>query len=188
MPSRAVAALTPAPSRICLVTSHFALPLDDGSDPTKLNQAFVDSLTTPVLDRKYRHYDENGEAMRSQLKQLLMQQQMMLHSLQETSTPPTVGDFDRAMRLLRRTTHYKVAKGLRERAATDARRRAARRSKSKRLQLKGGWPIEPTAHLHGLFQDLVLQRLLAQQALQFSHLLLERRELAGRHHGIARSD
>ena len=83
--------------------------------------------------------------LRSQLKQLLMQQQMMLHSLQETSTPPTVGDFDRAMRLLRRTTHYKVAKGLRERAATDARRRAARRSKSKRLQLKGGWPIDPIA-------------------------------------------
>ena len=49
------------------------------------------------------------------------------------------------MRLLRRTTHYKVAKGLRERAATDARRRAARRSKSKRLQLKGGWPIDPIA-------------------------------------------
>ena len=144
-PTRVPFSLTPAPSRICLVTSHFALPLDDGGDPTKLNQAFVDSLTTPVLDRKYRHYDENGEAMRSQLKQLLMQQQMMLHSLQETSTPPTVGDFDRAMRLLRRTTHYKVAKGLRERAATDARRRAARRSKSKRLQLKGGWPIDPIA-------------------------------------------
>ena len=143
-PTRVPFSLTPAPSRICLVTSHFALPLDDGGDPTKLNQAFVDSLTTPVLDRKYRHYDENGEAMRSQLKQLLMQQQMMLHSLQETSTPPTVGDFDRAMRLLRRTTHYKVAKGLRERAATDAPAGGAS-GKSKRLRLKGGWPIDPIA-------------------------------------------
>ena len=81
-----------------------------------------------MLDRKYRHYDENGEAMRSQLKRhLLMQQQMMLHSLQETSTPPTVGDFDRAMRLLRRTTRQ-GGLDLRERAPSSTRRRAARRT------------------------------------------------------------
>ena len=106
--------LLPKGGKMSFVTSHFALPVRNEGNATGLTMGLVDALTTygqfaknVDLLRGSKNLDVETADDKKEKKRhsVNLMENLMVH-------PPTLAEFDGAMRLLNGTAHYKTAKAL----------------------------------------------------------------------------